>query len=271
MQRATASWRRRGQSIGFVPTMGALHRGHESLIRRARKENDRVVVSVFVNPLQFGPKDDFKRYPRPFRKDRDLCRMNQVDAIYHPTVKSMYPDEASTIIDVSGLSERLEGRFRPGHFSGVATVVAKLFAAVSPTSAYFGEKDFQQLQVIRRMSRDLDLPVTIVACPTVRERDGLALSSRNAYLSSEDRKIAPMLFEGLKAAVDAYHSGVRDPRKARAAALSIIRRIPGSRVDYVEIADPDSLLPVRRLRSGHRILAAIRLGRTRLIDNLKFI
>lgn len=267
MQHLSARWRRSGDSIGFVPTMGALHRGHLSLIERAQRENERVVVSIFVNPLQFGPKEDFHRYPRPFARDSALCRKAGVDTIYHPSVLAMYSDGASTRVEVSGLSGTLEGESRPGHFPGVATVVLKLLSAVQPTRAYFGEKDFQQLQVIRRMAHDLDLPVEIVGCPTVREPDGLALSSRNAYLSREQRGVAPLVSRALTAAADAYRAGGRSPARARSAALNVLRGIPGAKVDYVEIRDADTLLPVRRLHKGQRILAAVWVGRTRLIDN----
>ena len=269
MQTLAAAWRRKGQTIGFVPTMGALHRGHLALVARAREENDRVVVSVFVNPLQFGPKEDFKRYPRPFAKDSALCRAAGVDAVFHPAVEAMYPQGAATRIEVAGPALELEGKSRPGHFSGVATVVAKLFSAVQPDRAYFGEKDFQQLQVVRRMALDLDLPVAVIGCPTVREDDGLALSSRNAYLSNEERALAPLISKGLRAAAQAFRAGERRPGRARAAALAVICRIPGARIDYVEIRDGHSLRPVKRLAAGQRILAAVRVGKTRLIDNLE--
>jgi len=249
--------------------MGALHEGHLSLIRRARRENERAVVSIFVNPLQFGPREDYRRYPRPFAADAQLCRRAGVDALYHPTLAAMYPRGFSTQTEVMGPSQDLEGKWRPGHFTGVATVVLKLFHAVQPDRAYFGEKDFQQLQVVRRMVRDLDLPLRIVGCATVREPDGLALSSRNVYLSSEERVLARLLPAGLREAVDAFHDGESDPRRAREKALRVIRKIPGVQVDYVDIRDSQTLQPVSKLAPGQRILAAIRIGSTRLIDNME--
>jgi len=267
MRSVSAEWRRVGNSVGFVPTMGALHSGHLSLVEQAKRECDRVVVSIFVNPLQFGPKEDFHRYPRPFAKDAALCRKAGVDAIFHPSVAAMYPDGRVTRIEVPGLSETLEGAIRPGHFSGVATVVAKLFSAVQPDRAYFGEKDFQQLQVIRRMTRDLDLPVEIAGCPTVREADGLALSSRNAYLTKTDRALAPRISRALAAAVAQFKGGERSPAKVRKTALNVLRGLPGAEVQYLEVRDAETLGPVKHLARGQRILAAVKLGKTRLIDN----
>ncbi|MBI4347518.1 MAG: pantoate--beta-alanine ligase, partial [Elusimicrobia bacterium] len=199
MAALSAQWRRRGEGIGFVPTMGALHEGHRSLIRRARRENGKVVVSIFVNPLQFGPAEDYTRYPRPFYQDRRLCEAAFVDAVYRPDPGAMYPDGFCTTVSVAGLSELLDGEFRPGHFNGVTTVVLKLLEQTRPDRAYFGEKDFQQLTIVSRMARDLDLGPRIVPCPTVRERDGLALSSRNVYLSPQERSVAPKFPEGLRA------------------------------------------------------------------------
>jgi len=260
--------RRQGKSIGFVPTMGALHRGHLSLIQRARQENDCTVVSIFVNPLQFGPKEDFNRYPRPAAKDDRLCRQAGVNALYRPTVAAMYPVGYATQVEVRGLSDRLCGRFRPGHFQGVATVVLKLFEAATPDRAYFGEKDFQQLTILRRMATDLNLPVRIVGCPTIREADGLALSSRNAYLGPEERRLAPLLNEALTIGAMLCRKRGMTPARARSAAIRRIQSIPGVRIDYVEVVDPETLSPVRRLQGPMRIAAAIRVGKTRLIDNI---
>lgn len=267
MQRLTRRWFRRGETVGFVPTMGALHRGHYSLMERARRENDKVVVSVFVNPLQFGPREDFRRYPRPFRADAALCRKAGADALYHPSPASVYPEGFATLVHAGGVSELLEGRARPGHFDGVATVVLKLFEAVRPDRAYFGEKDWQQLVVVRRMAADLDLAVRVVGCPTVRESDGLALSSRNTYLSARERRQAGLISKGLKDAAALAAHGERDCRRLRAAMLKAIAGIAGARVDYVEVADPATLLPLKRLERQGRILAAVRVGKTRLIDN----
>lgn len=264
MQAAARRWRGEGKTIGFVPTMGALHEGHAALIRRARRETDRVVVSIFVNPLQFGPKEDFKKYPRTLAGDRALCRGLGVDAVYTPSSQAMYPEGFGTAVMVRGLPDVLDGKFRPGHFQGVATVVLKLFEAVGPDSAYFGEKDFQQLAVIRRMAEDLNLPVQVVGCPTVREKDGLALSSRNRYLSPEERGLAPLFHASL---VEAARRA-RSPKELAALASRGIRRIPSVKIDYVAVVDAETLLPAKVLRGELRVLAAIRLGKTRLIDNI---
>jgi pantoate--beta-alanine ligase len=255
-----ARWRREGLSVGLVPTMGALHQGHAALIRRARRENDRVVVSVFVNPLQFGPREDFARYPRSFPADRRLCRLAGADAVYHPSVAEMYPDGFASQVEVPPLAARWEGALRPGHFRGVATVVLKLLNTCAPTRAYFGEKDYQQLTLIRRMAADLDLPVSIVGCPTVRERDGLALSSRNVYLSPVERAAAPVIRRALQLA--------RDTGDTAAARRLIAKELPGCRVDYLAFVDAATLEPAAKAGRPRRLLAAVRVGKTRLIDNL---
>lgn len=249
--------------------MGALHQGHASLIKRARRECDKVIVSIFVNPAQFGPKEDLSRYPRPFAADSRLCASLGVDILYHPSVKEVYPDGFGTLVEPPArLAEVLCGKFRPGHFKGVATVVLKLFETVRPDRAYFGEKDYQQLTIIRKMVSDLDLAVEVVGCPTVRERDGLALSSRNAYLSPDERAASPLLYQALDAGRRLAESG----RAARAGVERLvkrqIRRIPGSRLDYASLVDAATLAPARRLSGRLRLLAAVRVGRTRLIDNL---
>ncbi|MBI4425219.1 MAG: pantoate--beta-alanine ligase [Elusimicrobia bacterium] len=266
--RAGAQWRRRGESVGFVPTMGALHEGHRSLIQRARRENRRVVVSIFVNPLQFGPDEDYNRYPRPFYQDRRLCESSWVDALYRPSPEAMYPEGFATAVEVRGLSDLLDGEFRPGHFRGVATVVLKLLQQVRPDKAYFGEKDYQQLIVLGRMARDLDLGVEIVPCPTVRERDGLALSSRNAYLSANERANAPLLYRALAAGCEAAKAPGAKPERVTRLVKRLVQKIPRVSVDYIRLVDAATLEEAERLRGRLRLLAAIRLGRTRLIDNL---
>jgi pantoate--beta-alanine ligase len=255
LRRLSDVWRKKGKTVGFVPTMGALHAGHAALIRRAAKECDFVVVSIFVNPKQFGPNEDFSRYPRTFAADKKLCAAAGAAAIYHPSVEAMYPDGFSTKVSVSGVTEPLEGAKRPGHFDGVATVVAKLLIAGRPDKAYFGEKDFQQLAVVRRLAKDLDLGVGIVGCKIVREKDGLALSSRNVYLSPAERKAAPLIRKAL---------GLKAVSAVRAA----LKKIPGAKVDYAELVDPETFeKPARRTRKL-RLLTAVRLGKTRLIDNV---
>lgn len=271
MLRLSQDWRRRGLRVGFVPTMGALHAGHLSLLARARKENGIVVASVFVNPLQFGPKEDFTRYPRPFARDRALCLGAGADALYHPSAKVMYPEGFCTRVSVEGLSGLLCGEFRPGHFQGVATVVLKLLEAVRPDRLYLGEKDFQQLTLLRRMVLDLGLPVKVVGCPTIRERDGLALSSRNAYLSAEERAAAPDIYRALRAGAGAARGRGAGPGSVLKAASRLLSRMPGARVEYLRLVDERGLAQARRLRGRLRLLAAVRLGRTRLIDNVPVI
>ena len=258
MSGLSAAWSKKGDLIGFVPTMGALHAGHGALIRRARRENRRVVVSIFVNPAQFGPNEDYSRYPRAFTSDKKICASLGVDAIFRPKTRDVYPEGYKTYVKVRGLSDILCGRFRPGHFKGVATVVLKLLQTVRPDRAYFGEKDYQQLMIIRKMREDLNLPVSIIGVPTVREKDGLALSSRNRYLSPAERQAAPRLYAALKL-------GRRRP-------LSEVRReilkIPGVSIDYVSLLEARTLLPAKQRKGQLRLLAAIRMGKTRLIDNI---
>ncbi len=270
MRELASQWRRKGFDVGFVPTMGALHRGHQSLIRRARRENHKAVVSIFVNPLQFGPHEDYARYPRPFRADKELCQAAFVDAIFRPTPAELYPEGFRTKVEVESWSELLCGAFRPGHFRGVATVVLKLFNIVGPTRAYFGEKDFQQLRVIQRMVEDLNVPVDVVPCATVREPDGLALSSRNAYLGETERRRATELSRALFAA-----QASAKPGRPTGALLRVMRRelskLPGAKLDYLKIIDPATLEDLKRLKPGARAVAALWLGRTRLIDNLPLL
>ncbi|MDD2703145.1 MAG: pantoate--beta-alanine ligase [Candidatus Omnitrophica bacterium] len=270
MQRIAGRLKRRGKSIGFVPTMGALHEGHLSLIRRARRANDILVVSIFVNPLQFGPSEDLKRYPRPFEKDKKLCRKEGVDFIFYPGAESLYPRDFKTRIAVNDLEDVLCGKSRPGHFRGVATVVAKLFNIVQPDTAYFGQKDAQQAVIIRRMARDLNMPLNIAVMPVVREKDGLAMSSRNVYLDADERRDAAVLPQALKLAEGLVKKNVRDSAKIVSKMKELIQQRKTASVDYISVVDPDGLLPVRRINPCSRALIAlaVRIGRTRLIDNI---
>jgi pantoate--beta-alanine ligase len=256
-------------TVGFVPTMGYLHEGHLALVRRARAENDAVVVSIYVNPLQFGPREDFATYPRDLPRDLALLEKEGTDLVFAPTDAEMYPIGYSTYVEVTGVTEVLEGAMRPGHFKGVTTVVAKLFNLVQPTRAYFGQKDAQQCVVIRKMVADLNMPLEVVVCPTVREEDGLAMSSRNTYLSPEERKAATVLYRALMHARDLYRAGERSGDRLRAA----LRQVLGSEslvttVDYVSVADPDTLQELERVEERALLSLAVRIGRTRLIDNI---
>jgi pantoate--beta-alanine ligase len=269
---AMSAWsesaRARGERIAFVPTMGALHAGHVSLLAAAREHGDRVALSIFVNPTQFGPHEDLARYPRDLAGDLAKAAGVGTDVAFVPEVRDMYPADAQTFIEVREVSQGLCGDRRPGHFVGVATVVAKLFGIVRPHVAIFGEKDFQQLAVIRRMVRDLNLPVDIVGRPTLREQDGLAMSSRNAYLSPDERQRAVAIFEGLGAARARYAAGTLAAGALVEAALAAMKdRV--DRIDYVEIRDADSLRPVDRVERPAVILAAAFVGTTRLIDNMR--
>jgi pantoate--beta-alanine ligase len=258
-----------GRSVGFVPTMGAFHEGHASLMRRARDERDHMVVSIFVNPLQFGPGEDLSRYPRD--EDRDLSIAGQlgVDVVFAPSVEEMYPAGPPEVtVDPGPLGVRLEGAARPGHFRGVATVVAKLFDVVGPSTAYFGEKDAQQLAVIRRMVRDLSLPVEVQGCPIVREPDGVATSSRNAYLSPEQREAAGCLFLALSEAAQIARGGERDTATLVAAMAREIGATPEARIDYAAVVDDETFEEVSTIAGPARALVAARFGETRLIDNL---
>jgi pantoate--beta-alanine ligase len=262
----------RSGKIGFVPTMGYLHEGHLSLVRRARRECDTVVMSVFVNPLQFGPNEDFDRYPRDLERDAGMAREAGVDFLFAPSVAEMYPDSPRTKVTVSGLTERLCGASRPGHFDGVATVVTKLFNIVQPDRAYFGLKDAQQVAVIEQMVRDLNIPVEIVPCETVREADGLAMSSRNVYLSTEERKQATILYQALREAKVGLESGrFRTAEEVNRFVREKIMTQPLAEIDYVETLSYPRLEPPENLESERIIVAvAVRFGKTRLIDNLLF-
>lgn len=267
--RARVTEMRRGGRIGFVPTMGALHAGHASLIERARRECGSVVVSIFVNPLQFDRPDDLERYPRPLEADLDLCRSLGVNVVFAPSVAEMYPAPPSCTIDPGPVAEHCCGRYRPGHFRGVATVVMKLLEIVRGDVAYFGEKDAQQLAVVRRLVRDFNVPVTIVGVPTVREADGVALSSRNRHLSAADRQLAPALYRALTEAAASIDVGVTDPDSIRARALGVIPASDRMRVEYLEIVDPEEFQPLNPVSKPAIVAGAVWIGGTRLIDNVK--
>jgi pantoate--beta-alanine ligase len=268
MREMLARVRRMGASIGLVPTMGALHGGHGRLLDMARRETDCVVVSVFVNPIQFDREDDFDRYPRTLDADVRFCGDRGADIVFAPKPEQMYPEPQRAFVEVTRVSEKLCGEFRPGHFRGVATVVLKLFNIVQPDRAYFGEKDAQQLAVIRRMVRDLNLLVEVTPVPTVREADGLALSSRNKQLNSDERRIAPILFQALLVAQRLIATGSTDPSEVKAAALAVLAQQPLARPEYLEVVDPDDMQPVSRIDGPVRVAAALWLGSTRLIDNM---
>ena len=268
MQQTALALRAQGRRIGFVPTMGNLHAGHLALVRLAKKHSDVVVVSIFVNPTQFGPNEDFAAYPRTFEADRALCEAEGVDIVFHPDVPEMYPAGVSVSVVENSLSRTLCGASRPGHFDGVCTVVAKLFNLVQPQVAVFGEKDGQQLRIIRRMVRDLRFPVEIVAGPTVREPDGLALSSRNQYLTPEQRPQAAGLRRALDEAERLFAAGERDPQKLVAAMRAVVARAPAARIDYIEIVDDETLQPLTGPIVRPALAAlAVRVGKPRLIDN----
>ena len=260
--------RRDGRRIGLVPTMGALHAGHASLMERARAECDCVVVSIFVNPIQFGPSEDFQRYPRPLEKDAAICAENGVDLIFAPATSEMYGSPQLAFVEVERITEHLCGAFRPGHFRGVATVVLKLFGIVEADFAYFGEKDYQQLCVIRRMVQDFNLRVSIVPVPTLREGDGLAMSSRNVYLKPDERVAAPALFRALTMAKERIAAGETNVSAIKDAAIRVLAAEPLIRIQYFEIVDPMQLQPVVMVSGPVRIAAAIFIGNTRLIDNV---
>lgn len=263
-------WRREGLTVGLVPTMGFLHEGHKSLIDRAVKENDRVVVSVFVNPTQFGPNEDFESYPRDMDKDSALCEAAGASLIFHPEPSEMYLDGYSTFVDMSTLTGGLCGKTRPIHFRGVCTVVSKLFNIVTPDRAYFGQKDAQQLAVIRHMVRDLNFGIEIVGCPIIREEDGLAKSSRNTYLNAEERAAATILSKALKEGKAALESGERDAAKVKQIVTDKINSEKLSKIDYVEIVDWNNLEPVEKVADDVLCAVAVYIGKTRLIDNFIF-
>ncbi|HUS81732.1 MAG TPA: pantoate--beta-alanine ligase [Dehalococcoidia bacterium] len=257
-----------GRKVGFVPTMGYLHEGHLSLVRKARAENDLVVVSIFVNPIQFGPNEDFEKYPRDTQRDLSLLQQENVDIVFMPSALDVYPEGFNAYVDVGQVTEVLEGAFRPGHFRGVATVVLKLFNAVQPHRAYFGQKDAQQVVVIRKMVQDLNVGVEIVGCPTIRETGGLAMSSRNVFLSPDERRAALVLFRCLSLVERLHRQGERDAGKLRGRLEGLVAREPLAHVDYISIADPHTLQELETIEGPALISLAIRIGVTRLIDNL---
>ena len=260
--------RRRGDDVGFVPTMGSLHDGHRSLMRRAVSENATTLASVFVNPLQFAPTEDLDRYPRDLERDVQMAADEGIGMVFAPDQHEMYPERMMTTVSVAGVSEPLEGASRPSHFAGVATVVSKLFSIAGPCRAYFGEKDFQQLAVIRRMVFDLSMPVEVVACPTIREADGLAMSSRNVNLVPDARRAAPVLYRALQAGKQSIEAGERDPEAVRATMRALIDREPIIALDYAEVVDASTFVIPSPLRGTLRLLVAARLPNARLIDNI---
>ena len=268
MKEATRQARAESRTIGLVPTMGALHAGHVALIERARRECDTVIASIFVNPKQFGPKEDFSKYPRTLEGDSAKLSAAGVDALFLPDVAGIYPNGFRTYVTVEGLSERLEGRSRPGHFRGVATVVMKLLEIVQPQFAYFGRKDAQQVRIISQMARDLNLDAEIVVCPIVREPDGLALSSRNAYLNAEERSAATVLYRGLGLMREELRAGTRDALHLQGAVRKVVDAERLAALDYAEVVDADTFEPVTLVSRACYALVAAFIGKTRLIDNL---
>jgi pantoate--beta-alanine ligase len=254
--------------VGLVPTMGALHEGHLSLVRAAREQCHSVIVSIFVNPLQFGPSEDLAKYPRTFERDCELLEREKVDILFAPSVDDMYPQNAVTYVAVEGMSEKLCGRSRPGHFRGVTTVVAKLFHIVEPELAFFGQKDAAQCTIIRRMVRDLNFPVEVVVCPIVREPDGLAMSSRNAYLSPQERKSALVLYRALTEVKTRFDQGQRNAGKLVEIGKQVLSQEAGARLDYLTMVDPDTLDPISEIRGETLVAVAAFVGGTRLIDNI---
>ena len=260
--------RRERVTIGFVPTMGALHDGHRALIRTARLRCDALVVSIFVNPTQFGPAEDLAKYPRPIRKDRELCRQEGVDVCFEPSAAAMYPEGCQTVVTVPAIATRWEGEARPHHFAGVATVVTKLFGIVRPHLALFGQKDYQQAALVRQLVKDLSLGVEIVVRPTVREEHGLAMSSRNVYLSPDHRIVASTLYKSLQAGAKAVRSGTADASLVQSVMAAVVRQEPALTIDYLSVCDPLTLEPLALVTSKAVLLGAVRLGSVRLIDNL---
>ncbi len=265
---AVKQWKKEGLSVGLVPTMGFLHEGHKSLIERAVKENDRVVVSDFVNPTQFGPTEDLASYPRDLDRDAKLCEDAGAALLFNPEPEEMYFDDRTTSVNMEGLTKELCGKSRPIHFSGVCTVVSKLFNIVTPDKAYFGQKDAQQLAVIKRMVRDLNFDIEIVGCPIIREEDGLAKSSRNTYLSEEERKAAVILNQSLKIGKEMMENGETDAKKVKDAIVKNLSTEPLAKIDYVEIVDFNTIEPIQVIKKPVLTAIAVYIGKTRLIDNV---
>ncbi|MFV3011282.1 pantoate--beta-alanine ligase [Clostridium botulinum] len=263
-------WKDENLSIGYVPTMGYLHEGHASLIKKAREENDKVIVSIFVNPIQFGPKEDYSAYPRDLDKDSSLCEKFGADLVFNPETSEMYPNKIYSHVNVDILTENLCGEKRPGHFQGVCTVLTKFFNILNPTKAYFGEKDAQQLTVVKKMVEDLNFPIEIIGCPIIREEDGLAKSSRNAYLNKQERKSALILNKSLKEALKSLKSGEKDLNIIKNIIINTIMKEPLAKIDYISIVDSTTLQPVEKLQSSILIAIAVYIGKTRLIDNFTF-
>lgn len=261
------AWRKAGLTVGLVPTMGYLHAGHQSLIEHAARDNDRVVVSDFVNPIQFGPQEDLQSYPRDLARDSALCEKAGASLLFHPAVEEMYAPDCTTSVQMRGITESLCGKSRPVHFGGVCTVVAKLFNIVKPDRAYFGQKDAQQLLVIRRMVRDLNFDIQIVGCPIIREADGLAMSSRNTYLSSDERQAAPVLHRALEAGRQLAESGEKSAERIRSTIRNVLAEEPLAAPEYVEVVDTQTVQPVETLEKPVLCAIAVRIGKTRLIDN----
>lgn len=268
MKQIVTQWQTQGLSIGFVPTMGYLHHGHMSLIKQAREKHDRVVVSIFVNPTQFGVNEDLSSYPRDLEQDKRLCLEQQIDVIFHPEAKEMYPPNFFSYVDMDTLTEGLCGAKRSGHFRGVCTVVMKLFNIIKPTIAYFGQKDAQQLAIIKKMVQDFNMDIKVIGLPIVREPDGLAMSSRNSYLNVQERKAALCLYQSLQQAQYSFQQGLRDSVKLKHHIESMLLNEPLAKIDYVEIVDPDTLKPTNEIKTSALCALAVYIGKTRLIDNL---
>jgi len=269
MQEFALSLKKKGKIISFVPTMGALHQGHLSLVKRAARLGDLVVASIFVNPAQFGPKEDFKKYPRDLKKDKELLQKAGCDLIFAPSIKDIYPEGYLTYMEVEELSQKLEGASRPGHFKGVCTIVAKLFNLVQPDFAIFGQKDAQQAIIIKKMTEDLNFPVRIIVSPTVREKDGLACSSRNSYLYPEERTQAKVLYQALKLGEKLIKAGEKSPKKIVNKMRELINKEKLARIDYIALTDTEKLESVKIIKGEILLSLAVKFGKTRLIDNLK--
>lgn len=267
VRQQVSDWKKSGLSVGLVPTMGYLHEGHKSLIDAARKENDRVVVSIFVNPMQFGPKEDLASYPRDLEKDAKLCEEAGVDLIFHPQPEEMYQPGFCSYVDMNGLTTELCGKSRPIHFRGVQTVVLKLFHIVTPDRSYFGQKDAQQLAVVKRMVRDLNVGTQIIGCPIIREEDGLAKSSRNTYLNEKERQAALVLSRSLNAGKALVEAGETDAQAVRKAITQEIEKEPMAKIDYVDVVDFDTITPIEIIQGSVLVAIAVYIGKTRLIDN----